>query len=542
MLKIDYKKYFALVLFSIPNTFLSIGLLYIINVFLTGDLDNLPVYLIPVFFCFILYSYLLNILFQTKLVFFNYSMVYDNEVKILKILHNTSLSKFEQHGAERFYSILEDLRVFVFLPTVLTTSVNALLTLFVCLGYLFSISAKTTVLLIIFIVLLVGLYYFLNKKLSKKYESLRVLNEEYYKFIDDSIKGFKELKISSSRSNNFFSKYLITNREAAKNTDISLTNKYLIINLVSQYGIYILIGFVLFFLSYYKTLNEKEIISYIIALLFLNGPINSLISMQNFITRAVVSNKRINTFFKDFNDPSDEEKVENHQELKYDELSFNNIYFSYNAQDEIQESFTVKDINFQVDKGEVVFIVGGNGSGKSTFINILTGLYKPLSGEILLNGKKIHNAHANYKKLFSVIYTDNYIFSKNYDDYILKGNKEYLDLLKMMEMESIITNDEDESVRRKFSKGQSKRMSLIFSLLEDRPILVLDEWAADQDPHFRKYFYETIIPKMKKQGKTIIAVTHDDKYFNYADRIIKFDSGQIIKDIAVKDNTPLNIL
>jgi putative ATP-binding cassette transporter len=264
--------------------------------------------------------------------------------------------------------------------------------------------------------------------------------------------------------------------------------------------------------------------------------------MQNFITRAVVSNKRINTFFKDFNDPSDEEKVENHQELKYDELSFNNIYFSYNAQDEIQESFTVKDINFQVDKGEVVFIVGGNGSGKSTFINILTGLYKPLSGEILLNGKKIHNAHANYKKLFSVIYTDNYIFSKNYDDYILKGNKEYLDLLKMMEMESIITNDEDESVRRKFSKGQSKRMSLIFSLLEDRPILVLDEWAADQDPHFRKYFYETIIPKMKKQGKTIIAVTHDDKYFNYADRIIKFDSGQIIKDIAVKDNTPLNIL
>ena len=104
-----------------------------------------------------------------------------------------------------------------------------------------------------------------------------------------------------------------------------------------------------------------------------------------------------------------------------------------------------------------------------------------------------------------------------------------------MELEEVVGNDKDSSVRRKFSKGQSKRMSLIFALLEDKPILILDEWAADQDPYFRKFFYEELIPKFKQEGKTIIAVTHDDAYFHQADRILKFDYGQIVKDIRVEE-------
>jgi putative ATP-binding cassette transporter len=103
-----------------------------------------------------------------------------------------------------------------------------------------------------------------------------------------------------------------------------------------------------------------------------------------------------------------------------------------------------------------------------------------------------------------------------------------------MELDKVIQDDKEDSARRPFSKGQGKRMSLIFALLEDKPILVLDEWAADQDPHFRKYFYENLLPKLKQEGKTIIAVTHDDAYFKYADRILKFDYGEIVKDFKVK--------
>jgi putative ATP-binding cassette transporter len=102
-----------------------------------------------------------------------------------------------------------------------------------------------------------------------------------------------------------------------------------------------------------------------------------------------------------------------------------------------------------------------------------------------------------------------------------------------MKLDGVVTNDSEEAARRGFSKGQSKRMSLIFALLEKRPIIVLDEWAADQDPHFRKYFYEELIPKLQEMGKTIIAVTHDDAYFHTANRIIKFDYGKVVRDVPV---------
>ena len=159
---------------------------------------------------------------------------------------------------------------------------------------------------------------------------------------------------------------------------------------------------------------------------------------------------------------------------------------------------------------------------------------------MILNSTKEDDAKSKLQNLIAAVFTNNHIFSHNYEEYALEGNKEYKELLKLMELETVVTDDKDESARRNFSKGQSKRMSLIFALLENKPILVLDEWAADQDPHFRKFFYEELIPKLKKEGKTIIAVTHDDAYFHQADRILKFDYGQIVKDINVKDKQLLS--
>jgi ABC-type siderophore export system fused ATPase/permease subunit len=108
-----------------------------------------------------------------------------------------------------------------------------------------------------------------------------------------------------------------------------------------------------------------------------------------------------------------------------------------------------------------------------------------------------------------------------------------------MNLDKVVEDDQEGSARRRFSKGQGKRMAMIFSLLERKPIIVLDEWAADQDPHFRKYFYEVLIPRLKEQGKTIIAVTHDDAYFQYADRIVKFDYGHIVRDIKTNSSEPV---
>lgn len=527
-----YKNYFGLSLFSILNTITSIGLFYVVNLFLTLELENLPNYLIPLFFSLVIYSCLLNIFFQTKLVNYCYSYVYDGEIKVIKTLQNTSLEKLERYGTQRFYNILEDLRVFVFFPTVVTTIINSILMIVVCLGYLFWISTFTTLFLIFFISALVLVYFFINKKLFVKYENLRVLNEDYYKYIEDSLKGFKELKISDIRFNNFFKFFLVPNRNKAKDADIDLTSNYLIINLISQNSIFILLGFVLFFLTYLDTLNKNEIITYVVTLLFLNGPISSLVSSQSFITKALVAQKRIKLFFNDFKvtDSLLESEKTTLNSVIFNNISFENISFNYST----ENNFAINDLSLDVKKGEVIFIVGGNGSGKSTFVNILTGLYYPTKGVIKVNNSIVNSTGDSYKNLFSVIYTDNHIFFKNYDEYILEGNHRYKELLKLMQLDSIVLNDEDNSIRRKFSKGQSKRVSMILALLEDKPILVLDEWAADQDPHFRRFFYEELIPILRDAGKTVIAVTHDDHYFDNADRILKFDYGHLVEDIKVQ--------
>jgi putative ATP-binding cassette transporter len=105
----------------------------------------------------------------------------------------------------------------------------------------------------------------------------------------------------------------------------------------------------------------------------------------------------------------------------------------------------------------------------------------------------------------------------------------------MMELEEVVRFDsQKKSIDNKLSMGQRKRLALIYALMEKRDVMVLDEWAAEQDPHFRAYFYEQIIPVLKQMNKTVIAVTHDDKYYGQADRILHFDFGKVAKDVKLQ--------
>jgi ABC-type siderophore export system fused ATPase/permease subunit len=331
-------------------------------------------------------------------------------------------------------------------------------------------------------------------------------------------------------------KFIVPNRDEAMNLDFNINYVFLSINLISQYGLYFVVSVILFVLPALNLLSREDVISYVIIILFISGPINNIINLQQLYTRFFVANTRISNFIKDF-DVIEEENLPKESSLDdFESLSFNDVGFTYPCKDE-ESSFQLGPINLNIKKGETIFIVGGNGSGKSTFINLLTGLYKPTEGEITIDDK--NSRDENIQDLIAAVFTDNHLFSKNYDNYILENNPHYNELLKTMEMDRIITDDKDTSIRRKFSKGQSKRMSLIFNLLEKKPVMVLDEWAADQDPHFRKYFYEFLLPKFKEEGKTIIAVTHDDAYFHLADRIIKFDYGNIVKEIKTTNKEEL---
>lgn len=527
-----------LLLYAIPNTFLSFGIIYIINNVLSGNENFLKDYMLIVFLATVFYTYLLNVVFQKGLNKYAFRILYENEKNLFNQILRAPLKTLEKFGTQRFYTAMEDLRLFSSLPYTVTHTVSSLLMLILGVIYMFTLSVSSAFIVLVLIFLVAVCYFLVMNSMSKEVSILRKYNEHYYKYVEDLITGFKELKLSASRRKNMMEKHLGPNRDDSENLDFKVNYVFLSINMISQYGLYVVIAAILFGLPALGLLEREDIIAYVVVILFISGPINNLINLQQMYTRFLVANNRIKTFMHDFQIDTRAPLEEQTQDHEFQSLKFKNVGFVYESKND-EKTFSLQDINLEVNRGEVLFIVGGNGSGKSTFINLLTGLYEPSEGEILLNDDPSLTITNDLQDSMTAIFTNNHIFSHNYDNYELEGNSNYHDLLKTMQLDEVVTDDKEESARRKFSKGQSKRMSMIFTLLEKKPILILDEWAADQDPHFRKYFYEELIPKLKREGKTIIAVTHDDAYFHHADRIIKFDYGKIIKDVDVHNKEEL---
>jgi len=537
MFNIKPKNIIYIVLYALPNTVLSFSIVYIINNVLSGNPSFLKAHMGIVFVALVVYTYLLNIVFQKWLNKFSFDILYSNEKKIFNQILKAPMLSLEKFGPKRFLTAVEDLRTFSTLPYTVTHTVNSVLMLILCLVYMFTLSASSALIVIGLILGVAACYFLVVNSMSKQVATLREYNEHYYQYVGDVMDGFKELKISFFRRENLMNKFLAPNRDKAKDLDFKINYIFLSINLISQYGLYFVIAVILFLLPALNLLPRADVISYVVIVMFISGPINNLINLQQMYTRFMVANIRIKNFLRDFKLLDNYDNLEANHVDSFESLSFRDVHFTYDEDPE-SDSFALGPINLDINKGEVVFVVGGNGSGKSTFINTLTGIYTPTKGEMILNGVS-GDIKGKLQNMISAVFTDNHIFTHNYDNYVLEENAIYNAWLKTMQMDKVVADDSEQSVRRSFSKGQSKRISLIFAMLEDKPLLILDEWAADQDPHFRRFFYEELIPKFREAGKTVVAVTHDDAYFHSADRIIKFDYGQVVKDVRVMSKKEL---
>lgn len=190
--------------------------------------------------------------------------------------------------------------------------------------------------------------------------------------------------------------------------------------------------------------------------------------------------------------------------------------------------FSLGPINVTLRRGELVFITGDNGSGKSTFIRLLTGLYAPESGSFAVDGHTLDDSDGpSYRLLFSTIMTDHHIFESAYGVDPGRIAREAPRLLSEMGLEKKTGFDGKRITHRELSMGQSKRLAMVLSRLSDRPIVIFDEWAADQDPDFRRVFYHDLLPQMRDAGKLVIAIIHDDQFFHLADRRLHLEAGQL---------------
>lgn len=524
---------FMLVL-GVFNSILNAGLLiFINNTIMKQPIPFFPEYDWALFIAIILASLVCSRFFQTYMIKLTNTLLFDFEIMILKKLRMASYQDFEEIGNEKIYTAINDTKVLGSIPEVFMNAFNSLIVILCCFGYLFYISPVGAGLVVAAMVLLLVFYLVRNNAIEKDLNERRDLQNAYYQYLADMLYGFKELKMGIRRSNNIFSKFLVKNRLKGKDIAIDTSIKYMDNELTGYYSWYIILGIVMFVLPVYFNISTEKTTAFLVTILYLIGPVAVLITLIPTYTMVKISIERLN-LIEQMLDPIQDRIVPSKlvNEQPFEEIRLENVTYFYNDEERNQK-FYLQPVNLTIKKGEIIFVTGGNGSGKSTFGNLLTGLYKPYEGAIYFNGQKIDSGQLMYySDKIAAVFTTNYIFSENYDEFELKENtgelKAHVDMMKMQE---VLHLDEERNVFDKnLSKGQQKRLALIYALLEEKEIIILDEWAAEQDPGFRKYFYEEILPKLKEQGKTIIAITHDDEYFDRATRVIKFNFGKIVSD------------
>ena len=192
----------------------------------------------------------------------------------------------------------------------------------------------------------------------------------------------------------------------------------------------------------------------------------------------------------------------------------------------------VDGITLDIRDGEFITIVGPSGSGKSTLVRLLTGLYAPTTGLVRSHGTVVDATNREaYLQQFAAVFADFHLFERLFG-LDAPGRAETIHhYLTVLGMEHKVSVKADRLSTTALSSGQRRRLALLTAYLEDRPVYVFDEWAADQDPSYKQVFYQRLLPELKARGKCVVVVTHDDRYFHLGDRVIKLDAGRIVEEV-----------
>jgi len=343
--------------------------------------------------------------------------------------------------------------------------------------------------------------------------------------------GNKELKLNHVRSDEFYTQDLEANALTMRAHMISASSIFIVADVWGRMLYFVFIGIMLFILPAYIQISPASMTGYLLIILYIMGPIGMLLTTVPGLSNAKVSLQRIEELgLKLESDTQELDASQTSQASTWRRLELVRVTHSYHVEKD-DTTFTLGPLNLTLYPGELVFVIGGNGSGKSTFAKIVTGLYLPEDGEIRLDGQTIDDStRADYRQLFSAVFSDFYLFKRlpgsngdGFDGQVQKYLSEFnLDKIVKVEGGMLSTTA--------VSQGQRKRLALLGAYLEDRPFYVFDEWAADQDPLFKSIYYTQMLPELKSKGKTVLVISHDDRYYDIADRIIKLDYGKCVQD------------
>ncbi|OMP79224.1 MULTISPECIES: cyclic peptide export ABC transporter [unclassified Chitinophaga] len=454
--------------------------------------------------------------------------VYNLRLRILNKLRQCDLSSMESIGKDQIFTrVSNDTNFISQSAAMIINGFQAAILVFFALIYI-AILSVTAFLVTILVLVIAVTYYFRRQKEVNEAMMLTNRNEAaFYDHIENLVEGFKEIKISSLKNEQL---YFDIKQTALEGKDNKVKNglHFAVGFMFSEIVFYLLLACVVFLLPQFLTLYAGTLTRLTASILFIIGPLENIVTTIPLFIKAIHATKNIQQLENKIQSLRNNDTTQKKQPLPpFEELRLEKVCYEY-IDEENQSSFSLGPIDLVLKKGELVCIVGGNGSGKSTMLKVLTNLYHPSSGRILYNGKDISlYDNEEYRSVFSAIFTDFHLFPKIYGVKDLNEEKvnEYINLMAL----SHKTHFEGLNFSNvRLSTGQRKRLALICVLLEDNPVMILDEVTADQDPEFKKFYYLEILSSLRQRGKTVMMVSHDDKYAEQFDRIIEMEYGKII--------------
>lgn len=466
--------------------------------------------------------------------------VNDMRLHLSAKLIDTPYAQLQRLGKHRLLAMLTDdtqtISQAVELVPILLVNVGIIAA---CLGYLGWLSLPLLGLTLLLIALGSASFHWPQRRALTSISRARELKDQlfgHYRLLTD---GSKELQLNHPRRQHFFTRLLIPVSQQYRRDFVRGMSIYAVVLNWGNAVFYMLIGVVLFAAPQFINLGVSLVTGYILTILYMITPLSELMNALPTLGRASVALNKIRALEGEMQTAS--ETVDTITPTQVRNLVCRQVSHTYYRERE-DGHFTLGPIDLTLNAGEVVFITGGNGSGKTTLALLLTGLYRPESGDIVL-GEQVSSTSDNhhYRQHFSAIFTDFCLFENLFDGDDPHLVQQAQDYLIHLQLDHKVRIEQGRLTTLALSTGQRKRLALLSAYLDDRPCYLFDEWAADQDPVFKQFFYTRILSDLRERGKLLIVISHDDAYFGLADRLIRIEHGKLseVTPHADADASPL---
>lgn len=452
-------------------------------------------------------------------------------LQLSKKLFTASYQLLEEKGQSRILvTLIDDVRAIASGIAIIPLLLMNAAILVGCSAYLAYLSWKVLAILLVVVFSAGIVHRILSQRAFRYVQRAREARENVLRLLRHLVEGLKELHLRRSSSHAFLQANLEPAADEFKRENIAAGIQYNYMQAWTQLMFYGTIGTLLFSIPLLQDIPSETLTGYLFAFLYMMGPFRAFIGAAPTLSQGEIALRKIQELGFSLIPEHTQEVTQDSLSMDpaWDIFELRAVTFQYSPGSQSNECFTLGPLNFSIRPGEIILIAGGNGSGKTTLVKLLCGLYTPHDGQIFFNNIAITQENRKwFHEHLAVVFSDFHLFENLAGMVDSRQNIQARHFQEELHLDKNVTLGGGSYTFDGLSHGQRRRLALLLAFIDDRPIYIFDEWAADQDPYFKDFFYHKFLPELKARGKSAIVVTHDDRYYHVGDRIMKMENGEM---------------